>query len=115
MKKINKNYYKIEARPVCSVFLDEYLMKKVNKVLYKYTQEIEALLENNNEHLIPEQWSLVYPNKKQVSFYGVNCGNDDIIITIPKFDTRKIENLFDLDGKSIYSDEVKKEITKLLK
>jgi len=72
IKKINENYYKISIEPFCSVFLDEYLMWKANRILSKYKQEIWALLEKNKEHIIKEEWALAYPNGEQVTFYGTN-------------------------------------------
>jgi len=106
IKKINENYYKISIEPFCSVFLDEYLMWKANRILSKYKQEIWALLEKNKEHIIKEEWALAYPNGEQVTFYGTNL--------LPPI-TKKVENLFYVGDKNIYSEEVKNTIEKILK
>ena len=113
IKKINKNYYRIHSRPFCSVFLDEKLMKKANKILYKYKQEIDSLLKNNPEHLIEQEWSLVYPNGKQESFYGTNLTPVEDG-SIPGFKTIKVNNLYFIGKKNIYSKEVEKAVEKLL-
>lgn len=114
MKKINKNYYKIYIEHFCSVFLDEFLMKKANSILYKYRNEMESLLENNKDHLIEENWSLAYPNNKQTTFYGINPKKQVTDIQLPKFYTKKVENLFDIEDKDIHSDEVIEGIKKIL-
>jgi hypothetical protein len=113
IKKINKNFYQILVEPICTVLLDEYLMKKALKILYKYQNEMDALLQNNPEHLIKEEWSLVYPNGEQTAFYGTDLKKPKKIRT-PNFKVRKIENLFYIGERDIYSDEVREEITKLM-
>ena len=112
-KKVNKNYYSIETQPICSVYLDEHLMRKANKILYKYKNEMDTLLENNRGHLIEQHWSLAYPNKKQTVFRGTNLKLPERMGT-PGFSTRKVENLFFIGEENIYSKKVEKEITKLL-
>jgi len=114
IKKINENYYKISIEPFCSVFLDEYLMWKANRILSKYKQEIWALLEKNKEHIIKEEWALAYPNGEQVTFYGTNLLPPKQIF-VQGFITKKVENLFYVGDKNIYSEEVKNTIEKILK
>jgi hypothetical protein len=111
--KINKNYYRISIQPICSVFLDEDLMKKTNKILYRYQQEIDALLKNNPEHLIKEEWSLAYPNGEQKSFYGTDL-RPVVNATEPKMITQKVENLYYIGNKNVYSDEVAEVIKNLM-
>lgn len=111
--KINKNYYKIFAQPTCSIFLTEKLMNKVLPLLYKYKNELDALLQNNKDETIEEHWSLAYPNGKQESFYGTNNKPAERINT-PKFDCIKVSQLYDIGENDIYSDDTKKEVEKLM-
>ena len=111
--KVNKNYYSIYAEPTCSVFLDEYLMKKANKILYRYRNEMDALLKNNAKHLIKEHWSLAYPEGEQTHFHGTNLKSPERI-GIPEFMTRKVENLFFIGEEDIFDKKIEKRITKLL-
>lgn len=113
IKKVNKNYYKIYVEPTTSVFLDEELMKKAAKILYRYKQEIDELLKNNSRHLIKEDWALAYPNGEQKSFYGTDLQPVENARE-PLFDVRKVENLYFIGDRSIYEDEVKNEIGKLM-
>jgi hypothetical protein len=113
IQKIVKNYYEIFANPTCGVFLDEYLMKKANKILYKYELEIKGLLENNSKHLIKHEWSLAYPNKKQTSFHSFKP-IDKYSLLSQGFTTKKVENIFDIGDERIYDKKIEKEITKLL-
>jgi len=113
IKKVNKNYYHIVARPTCSVFLDEYLMKKANRILYKYKNEMESLLQNNPEHLIEEHWSLAYPNKKQESFYGTTLKPASQNL-VPSFTTNKVKNLYYIGELNIYGKKVKKAVKELM-
>jgi len=106
MRKIKrelKNFYQISIEPICSVFLDEYLMRKAMKILVKYRQELNALLINNTEHLIEHQWALCYPKGKQTTFYMYRkLPEEDIIKLIEnfeKFTVRKVEPLFQLEGE----------------
>jgi len=113
IKRVNKNYYKIFTVPICGVFVDEYLMKKLNKILYKCKNEIDGLLQNNIKHTIKEEWALAYPKGKQESFYGTNLEPPEKA-SGPIFRTVKIKNLYFIGNKNIYSDEVKREVEKLM-
>lgn len=113
IKKVTKYYYEIVQKPFRTVFLDEYLMKKANKLLYKYSLEVKELLENNKEHLIENDWSLCYPKGKQTPFHSNKPVSENSLMFVP-FETRKVENIFDIGDDSIYSKAVVKEIEKLL-
>lgn len=108
-QKVNKNYFSINVIPHCSVFLDEYLMKKANKILFKYQKEMETLLENNIDHLIEQNWSLAYPKGKQETFYGTDLKGFESPYT-SKFYTQKVESLFFIGNESIYSEKVIKSV-----
>ena len=113
IKKVNKNYYEIYSEPICSVFIDEYLMKKANKILYKYQNEMGALLENNTEHLIDNNWALAYPRGEQTVFQGTDLKPPERWRQ-PEFITKKVENLFFIGEESIYNEKLTKKISKLL-
>ena len=113
MKKVNENYYRIYTDPICTAFLDEYLMKKANKILYKYINEIESLLVNNKDHLIKHTWSLCYPKGKQTTFHSYEQ-IDKYTVLVPRFRTEKAENLYDLDGKCVHNEDVANTIAKLM-
>lgn len=88
-----RNYYMIVTLPHCTVFLDESLMKKANKILCKYQNEMTALLENNKEHLIEQEWSLCYPDGKQTAFYSSNKVDEGRRL-LAKFETLKVKDIF---------------------
>lgn len=113
IKKINKNYYRIKSQPFVSVFLDEFLMKKANKILFKYKNEIDTLLQNNPEHLIKEEWSLVYPNGEQKSFYGTDLKAVENA-SEPNFRTQKVDNLFFIGDVSVHDEEIIKKVEKII-
>lgn len=113
INKVNKNYYRISAQPLCSVFLDEELMKKANKILYRYQQEIDALLKNNPERLIREEWALTYPKGEQKSFYGTDLKPVGEARE-PKMITQKVENLYFIGDRNIYGEEAKKAVENLM-
>lgn len=113
MKKLNKYYYQIVAKPICTVFLDDHLMRKANKILYRYRQEMEELLANNTENLIRHEWGLAYPNGEQATFYSSNPV-DEYTTLVEPFETRLIKNIYDLEGKSVYDEEVKQEVAHLM-
>lgn len=113
IKRVYKNYYKIYQEPICSVFMDEYLMKKANKILCKYRDEIISLFKNNEEHLISEKWALAYPNGEQEPFHGTDLKKPKNY-RIPIFITEKVDDLFYIGDRNIYSDEVKNAVTKIL-
>jgi len=112
IERINKNYYKISINPVCSCLIDEHLMKKAIKILGKYKKEMDTLLQNNPEHTINEEWSLCYPYKIQTSFYATDLKPCER--RTPKFRVNKVENIFFIGNKNIYSDEVRKKIQDII-
>lgn len=112
IKKCYKNYYNIYSNPICTLLVDEFLMRKINKVLSKYQDEINSLLVNNAEHCVNQEWGLAHPNGKQITFRSMSKKPDNLAVA--KFTTRKEKNLFDIGNLSIYSEEVKEAVTKIL-
>jgi len=98
IKRNPKHYYAISCEHICTVLLDEYIMKKANKLLLKYRNEMNGLLSNNTEHLIEQNWALAYPNKEQTSFYSSNPIKEYQVYTQP-FTTRKVDNIFEGIGE----------------
>lgn len=114
IKEVAKNFYSINTKPFCSVFIDDYLMKKVNKILYKYSLEIEKILTNNTDHLIKHEWSCFNIKDKQYIFYSSNK-IDKYTSYQPGFYTEKIKNIFDIGNEDIYDKKVENEVKKLIK
>jgi hypothetical protein len=112
IKRCYQHYYDIYAKPLCGVLVDEFLMRKINKVLSKYQNDINSILVNNRDHCIAESWALAYPNGKQTGFYSVNEKPQDLAVA--KFITKKKENLFDIGDLSIFNEKVKEAVTKIL-
>ena len=112
IKKCYKNYYSIYSNPTCTLLVDELLMRKINKVLSKYQDEINSLLVNNAEHCVNQEWSLVHPHGQQVAFHSISKKPDNLAVA--KFVTKKVENLFEIGDLSIYSEEVEEVVTKIL-
>lgn len=118
MKKINKNYFRVGSKSLCSVLVTEKLMKKVSKLTYEYKIKLEALLLQNIDDCVKEEWALAYPNGEQESFYAITPHSEqDIINAIGnthKVMIERVENIFDIGDKDIYSDEVKEGISDLM-
>jgi len=112
--RVLKNYYKIHQDPLVGIFVDEYLMRKINKVLHKYRQEILAILENNRQHILNGNWGLCYPKRKQTVFHNYEPIKENEKIRLPKLITQKVENIYNIQGRSIYDKEVEKEVKKLI-
>ena len=108
--EVTKNYYRVGTSGLCSVIIDNELMKKVVKVEQEFDKKMKCLLNDNLEHVETEDWSLCYPNKIQTSFLAINTDvNHDKktrVNYIHKTEVTKIKFLFDIDGLSIYDDEV---------
>ena len=99
MKKINKNYFRVGSKSLCSVLVTEKLMKKVSKLTYEYKIKLEALLLQNIDDCVKEEWALAYPNGEQESFYAITPHSEqDIINAIGnthKVMIERVENIFD--------------------
>ncbi len=114
VERVHKNFYKIHEKCLCSVFVDEHLMRKVNKILLKYQNELNALLENNREHLINEQWSLAHPHQKQTSFHGTDLKPVTKKKLSHGFSTTKVVDLFNIGSASIHDKDVLMEVQKIM-
>ena len=68
-KRINERLYHVH-NIYCGVLVNEKVMKKLNKIIYKNQEEIKKVLTDNIETLYSYDWGLAYPNGKQteVSF-----------------------------------------------
>lgn len=111
--KVNKSYYKVSTHPYCTVLVDQWLMKKAVRILTKYETEMRDLLSSYPEHCIKEEWGLAYPKKEQTIFYAV-APVDEHTKYVTGFAPRKIDNIFNLNGASVYDRKIRKEVEKLL-
>lgn len=65
------NWFNFPAGMYCGVFVKEKTAKKLQKLLWRQTQEIKELLTANKDDLLPMEWTLAYPNpqKNQTTVY----------------------------------------------
>lgn len=111
------NWFDCPAGMWCGLYIKERTAKKLQKLLYKQTQEIKKLLTSNKEDLIVSHWTLAYPepNKKQTDvYYGATNDYETIEDRIKLFDKaeriRHINKLFIIQGEN--SIETRKELQK---
>ena len=111
------NWFNVPAGMWCGLYIKERTAKKLQKLLYKQTQEIKKLLTSNKEDLVVSHWTLAYPppEKKQTSIhYTVEDDYDTVEERIKLFDkANKLEHISKVfiikDGDPI---EARKEVQK---
>lgn len=111
------NWFDVPAGTWCGLYIKEKTAKKLQKLLYKQTQEIKKLLTSNKEDLIVSHWTLAYPNpeKEQTSVhYGVTDDYETVEDRIRLFDKaeriKHIDKLFIIQG--VNTIEARKEVQK---
>lgn len=65
------NWFNFPAGVYCGLFIKEKTAKKLQKLLWRHTQEIKEFLTANKGDLLPMDWTLAYPmpDKKQTTVY----------------------------------------------
>jgi len=78
-KKAIKNYFNMSAGNYCGLLLEKRLAIRMSKLLYKQQQEIKELLASNIEETEVSNWSLAYPDGKQVvvNYFDPEATNED--------------------------------------
>lgn len=100
----NDNWFRLPAGCYCGVFIKERSAKKLQKLLWRQTQEIKDFLTANKEDLVPEAWTLAYPlpEKKQTVVHYVDT-DDSVESRIALFDKadrlQHIDDLFFTDKR----------------
>lgn len=71
------NWFNFPVGMYCGVLIKEKTAKKLQKILWKQTQEIKEFLTANKDDLLPMEWTLAYPNpdKKQTTVYYSSQSN----------------------------------------
>ena len=111
------NWFNVPAGMWCGLYIKERTAKKLQKLLYKQTQEIKKLLTSNKEDLVVSHWTLAYPppEKEQTTiYYTVKDDYDTVEERIKLFDKAdRIEHIGKVfiieDGDPI---EARKEVQK---
>lgn len=111
------NWFNVPAGMWCGLYIKERTAKKLQKLLYKQTQEIKKLLTSNKEDLVVSHWTLAYPptEKEQTTiYYTVKDDYDTVEERIKLFDKAdRIEHIGKVfiieDGNPI---EARKEVQK---
>jgi hypothetical protein len=81
-----EKYFDMSAGSYCGVLIKEKLAKKLQKLLYKQSLEIQKLLGENIDELQLSNWTLVYPDNKQTSInYFENNTNEEKMERIKLF------------------------------
>jgi len=69
VKHETEKFFNMPAGGYCGLLLRESTMKKMQKLLYKQTQEIKKLLKDSLDDIEVSDWTLVYPNDVQTAVY----------------------------------------------
>lgn len=83
------NWFNVPAGMWCGLYIKERTAKKLQKLLYKQTQEIKKFLTSNKEDLVVSHWTLAYPppEKEQTTiYYTVEDDYDTVEERIKLFD-----------------------------
>lgn len=83
----NDKWFHMPAGHYCGVCIKEKTAKKLQKLLYRHSQEIKDLLTQHKEDLLEYHWTLAYPNGKQTSVHysPLRC-EEDIDRAIKRYD-----------------------------
>lgn len=82
----NERFFKMPAGCYCGVLIREEAAKKLQKILWRQTQEIKDFLTRNKDALEAANWTLAYaPKQTTVNFYDANS-HDDLDERIKLFD-----------------------------
>lgn len=99
--KSTDNWFDFPAGCYCGVAVKEKTFKKLQKLLYRQTQEIKEFLVSNKEDIVPIDWTLAYPDGKQTTIHYTRQ-NESVDDRIRMFD--KAFNLRHLDNGLFISD-----------
>lgn len=81
----------------CGFLVKEPLAKKLAKLAYKQAQEIKKIIANNLDDAEIDDWDLVYPQGKQMSFhYFVDATNEEKLKRLELYNTIKTLTYQDL-------------------
>lgn len=99
--KSNDNWFVLRY---CGLLIKEKTAKKLQKLLWRQTQEIKELLIANKDDCVPGSWTLAYPEpeKKQTVVY-YTCNDDTVDNIIKLFD--KADRLSHVDNGVFVTDE----------
>lgn len=85
-EKCNECFFEMPIGQYCGVFIRESAAKKLQKILYRQTQEIKDFLTRNLDSLEAAEWTLAYiPDQVTVSYFDGNS-RDEIQNRIEVFD-----------------------------
>lgn len=78
VKQSYEKWFNVPAGFYCGLYVKEKTAKKLQKLLWKQTQEIKQLLMSNIDDLAISEWTLAYPlpDKKQKTIY-YTCKEDE--------------------------------------
>lgn len=100
----NDNWFELPAGCYCGVFIKEKSAKKLQKLLWRQTQEIKDFLIAHKDDCALAHWTLAYPlpDKKQTTvYYSRTDPGETIELRIGLFDKtdrlRHIDSLFFTD------------------
>lgn len=114
VKKSCDNWFDMPAGWYCGLFIKERTAKKLQKLLWRQTQELKEFLTANKDDCVSSHWTLAYPNpdKKQTTVYYTN-NDDSVDERIALFD--KSCRLRHLDGGLFITDSRYNEASKEVK
>lgn len=104
-ERCNERFFEMPVGQYCGLFIREDAAKKLQKILYRQTQEIKDFLSCNRNALEAAGWTLAYiPEQTTVQYYDGNS-RDEIENRIQLFDAvdrmRYVPNVFKTDETSV--------------
>jgi len=113
VKHETEKFFDMSAGSYCGLLLRESTMKKMQKLLYKQTQEIKQLLTESLDDVEVLNWTLVYPNNEQTTVYYFDASStaEEKLERIALFDkaarVKLVKDVFSSDKMDSYSrDEI---------
>lgn len=97
VKQEMEKFFNMPAGAYCGVLLREPAMKKMQKLLYKQTQEIKRLLTESLDDIEVANWTLAYPDGVQTTVHYFDAASTE---------TEKVERieLFNKADKMQFTD-----------
>lgn len=85
-ERCNERFFEMPIGQYCGVFIREDAAKKLQKILYRQTQEIKDFLTRNLDALEAADWTLAYIPDQTVVHYFDGNSRDEIENRIRVFD-----------------------------
>lgn len=101
VERRNERFFSMPIGCWCGIFVREKAAKKLQKILYRQTQEIKDFLIRNMDELEAENWTIVNMKKQETVYYYDGTSKGELESRISLFDKaycmRFIQDVFKTD------------------